>query len=200
MGGFSGFSDEGVPLIVSRRGEANGWEDAITVTHEAEHIKNRILRDGRNKALWDHEMDNETLPKLRERDERSLPMEESAKDEILAMLSALQVYESSQMSPEQIDKLAPDFFEKFGGMITEELAQPGGHYYETFREAHYPTEQELARYRQHVTRSIESYAQLWHVCRESGKFNRKEIAYMTSSILEQFPLSKWPGVARLFKN
>lgn len=201
--GFALPHDE-VPIIAINRNQRDPQAEYVVTSHEAEHIRNGILREGRYRTLGEIELEGKegTLQKTLERELGGLPMEESAKDEILAQFTYLQLLEGSRSVNPELDRRFDEAVSETASKIRT-IADPDTYYSRKFQELYSPTEEEEERYQRSVARGVDAYLRLWRLFEKNGSKRPEEPVnnafFKVSNILEQFPLYKWPGVVRLFE-
>ncbi len=188
-------------LLVVRNSELpeSQWQASLsTMMHEAEHTKNSALRSAREwfsgsslkHYLFLTEL-NGLDKKLRKVEKGNIPMEEYAKDEILAYFTSIEFSDSTQGTEEDKNNFAKINID----YIKEELCGDKGYligYTKNFK----PDEETKKRYLENVNGGIDAIARLREFYREQGMecFDRRAM-----DVLEQFPLHRWPVVVRLVK-
>jgi hypothetical protein len=200
----SGFAIPGgeVPVIVTKRDQGDSQAELVTTTHEAEHIRNAILREGRYRAFEEVELrrGSTVLERAARREKENVSIDELAKDELLAQLTYVQLLEGSRSANPELDRR---FDEVVADSATsmKALADPNEYYLKRFAAMLPVTEQEKERCERNITRGIDSYFRLWRLQKgaESQKVGNSQLFAKVSSILEQFPLHEWPAVVRLFE-
>ena len=199
-----GFSVPGaeIPVLVINRNEREPQAELVATAHEAQHIQHSIVREGRYRTLQQIEAEGggAALEKALKREQDGLPIEELAKDELLAQFTYLQLLEASRSTNAELDRR----FDEVVSEIAERaatIADPNGYYFRKFQKIFSPTTQEQERFQQNVVRAVDAYIQLWklYAQNKSGKDSlpQNNVFIKVSNILDQFPLYKWPAVARI---
>lgn len=172
-----------------------------TLKHESEHIQNEILREGRKAALVRFQLGSRDLPadigkRLEAWRMNTTPVEENAKDELLAQFVSLEAGEAyaKRTAPEAPATVFQT--DRFLNMLQKDMM---GYYSRRFYSKLESAQKHLdpGRYQTLVKDGIAAYLKL----RELYPYGEALFSpdRMARNVLEQFPLHRWPAAVRLLE-
>ena len=188
--------NRGFPVMVlSLSIPEEDWNDKGV--HESEHVKSQLIETGR--LYFHHRLFPErlTIPsainnRLERRNKAASPMENAAKDEILAYLTETEWVDPAN-PPSEVTRYSKERGEEVQQMLTS-----GDDYLPTYKEMFNPTDEEEKSYLESVKKATDSSVQLFNMYFSTSN-NSRESTRMTINVLEQFSLRSWPAVVRLLK-
>lgn len=165
------------------------------ILHEIEHGKNHILTSARRDLIFGERLDmpEDILGRIRRR-EFNHPMQEKAKDEILAFFTYLDQF---KFQGKVSMVILNDFLQEWGKKIRTRLTKKDGIYLPEYIENYQPTPEQIKSYEDNVNKATYDFIQLFELYFKLGYKN--EAARMTINVLEQFPLHSWGAVSRLIQ-